>query len=121
MNVVGYCRLSKDDNKSRYSSIESQQQLAFDYAQKRNWTIQKFYIDDDVTGFIENEKRPAFYEMLKDIEFGKIDVVIAKDLSRFGRKNSITLSNIDLFKELGINLILTKDTMLRWRVQSKRR
>ena len=116
MNVVGYCRLSKDDNKSRYSSIEAQQQLAFDYAQKRNWTIQKFYIDDDVTGFIENEKRPAFYEMLQEVECGKIDVVIAKDLSRFGRKNSITLSNIDLFKELDINLVLTKDTMLRWRV-----
>ena len=112
MNVVSYCRLSKDDNRTRYSSIEAQKQLALDYAQKKNWKIQKFYEDDDVTGFVENERRPAFYEMLQDIECGKIDVVIVKDLSRFGRKNSLTLTNIDYFKELGINLILTKDSML---------
>jgi len=112
MNVVAYCRLSKDDNKSRYSSIEAQQQLALDYSKKRGWVIQKFYIDDDVTGFVENEKRPEFYKMLQAIDDGNVDVVIAKDLSRFGRKNSITLSNIDLFKDLDVNLILTQDPML---------
>lgn len=112
MNVVTYCRLSKDDNKTRYSSIEAQKQLAYDYAEKRNWTIKSHYIDDDVTGYIENEKRPQFYKMLQDIEQKKIDVVIAKDLSRFGRKNSITLTNIDIFKEMGVNLILTKDSLL---------
>ena len=112
MNVVSYCRLSKDDNKSRYTSIEAQKQLALDYAKKKDWVIQKFYIDDDVTGFIANEKRPEFYKMLQSIDNGNIDVVIAKDLSRFGRKNSITLGNIDLFKDLDVNLILTKDPML---------
>lgn len=112
MNVVSYSRLSKDDNKGRYSSIEAQQQLALDYAKKKNWTIQKAYIDDDFSGYIENEKRPNFYEMFQLLEEGKIDVVIAKDLSRVGRNGAITLSNIEVFKDLGANLILTKDPML---------
>lgn len=49
MNVVCYCRLSKDDNRSRYTSIEGQQQLAQEYAEKHSLTITQFYIDDDQT------------------------------------------------------------------------
>ena len=79
MNVVGYCRLSKDDNKSRYSSIEAQQELALDYAKRKGWEIQKFYIDDDITGFLQNEKRPEFYKMLQAIDEGNVDVVIGRD------------------------------------------
>ena len=82
MKVVCYCRLSKDDNKSRYSSINAQMELAKEYADSHGWKISKYYIDDNVSGYISNDERPEFSNMLKDIDEGKIDIILAKDLSR---------------------------------------
>lgn len=61
-------------------------------------------------GYISNDERPEFSKMLADIEEGKVDVILAKDLSRIGRKGSRTLTFIDELKEKNVNLILTKDT-----------
>lgn len=61
-------------------------------------------------GYISNDERPAFSRMLQDIRAGKVDIILAKDLSRIGRKGSRTLTFIDELKERNVNLILTKDT-----------
>ena len=49
LKVVCYCRLSKDDNKSRYSSINAQMDLAKEYADSQGWNIAEYYIDDNVS------------------------------------------------------------------------
>ena len=82
MTVVGYCRLSRDEDKENYSSIEEQKRIITDYALTRNWTISDFYIDDNVSGYTFN--RPEFSKMMNKVKGGNIDVVIAKDLSRIG-------------------------------------
>ena len=110
VKVVCYCRLSKDDNKHRYSSIKAQMDLAKEYADSQGWDISKYYIDDNVSGYIPNDERPQFSQMLRDIDNGKIDIILAKDLSRIGRKGSRTLTFIDELKDKNVNLILTKDT-----------
>ncbi len=61
-------------------------------------------------GYISNDERPEFSKMLQDIDDGKVDIILAKDLSRIGRKGSRTLTFIDELKEKNVNLILTKDT-----------
>ena len=109
MTVVGYCRLSRDEDKENYSSIEEQKRIIKDYANTRNWTIEDkdFYIDDNVSGYTFN--RPEFTKMLERVKGGKIDVVIAKDLSRIGRNNGKVLVLIDELKNMQKNLILVSE------------
>ena len=91
MTVVGYCRLSRDEDKENYSSIEEQKRIIKEYASTRNWIISDddFYIDDNVSGYTFN--RPEFSKMMEKVKGGKVDVVIAKDLSRIGRNNGKVL------------------------------
>lgn len=79
-----YCRLSLDDERQgESSSITTQKQILENYVKSKKWIIGKIYTDDGYSGV--NFERPAFKEMIRDIEDGKIDCVITKDLSRLGR------------------------------------
>ncbi len=84
IHTAFYIRLSVEDNKNRGNSIEHQQMLLRNFvAINPEFHVVKTYIDNGKTG--TNFERPAFQEMLKDIEAGKIQCVIVKDLSRLGR------------------------------------
>ena len=79
-----YCRLSKDDMAHGDSeSIKTQRALLTQYAKEHGFWVVEVYVDDGWSGL--NFDRPDFNRMLDDIEAGKIDVVITKDLSRLGR------------------------------------
>lgn len=79
-----YMRLSKDDDVSGDSvSIQHQRLVLKKYCEENNFIIAAEYVDDGYSG--TNFNRPAFTRMLKDIEQGRINCVIVKDLSRFGR------------------------------------
>lgn len=79
-----YCRLSKDDMMQGDSeSIKTQKALLTQYAKEHGFLVVDIYVDDGFSGL--DFDRPSFNRMLDDIEAGKIDVVITKDLSRLGR------------------------------------
>ena len=79
-----YCRLSKDDMLQGDSeSIKTQKAMLTQYAKEHGFFVAEVYVDDGFSGL--NFDRPSFNRMLDDIEAGKIDVVITKDLSRLGR------------------------------------
>ena len=65
-------------------SIENQKLILQKYAQANGWTVKKVYADDGFSG--GNFNRLGFEEMLADAEKGAIDLVLVKDLSRFGRE-----------------------------------
>ena len=83
--VAKYMRLSRDDGDDRESeSIENQRDIIDNYITgHEELEIVGEYADDGFTG--TNFNRPGFQKMLNDIEEGKIDCIITKDLSRFGR------------------------------------
>ena len=84
--VVSYVRLSEKDRnlKELYSdSINHQRILIKNYAKDIGLVIDKEYIDDGCSG--GNFERPAFNQLLEDIESGNISTVITKDFSRLGR------------------------------------
>jgi len=83
-NAGIYCRLSVDDGTDSESmSIGNQKHMLMDYVLKQGWNISEIYIDDGWSGV--NFERPDFKRMISDIEGGRINLVIVKDLSRLGR------------------------------------
>lgn len=82
-----YIRLSKEDeNKSVFSESESvlnQRNLIHTYIKQNGFTFIDEYIDDGFSGTTFD--RPSFKRMLGDIQNGRINTVITKDLSRLGR------------------------------------
>ena len=81
--IAIYLRLSRDDGNEESQSIQSQREMLTAYVQCQGWQIFDEYVDDGFSG--TNFNRPDFQRMLNDIEIGKINMVITKDLSRLGR------------------------------------
>lgn len=80
-----YYRLSQDDGSVGESgSIQTQKTLLTQYCMDKHIAIGDYYCDDGWSG--TNFERPDFKRMIDDIEAGKINMVIVKDLSRFGRE-----------------------------------
>lgn len=80
-----YCRLSQDDGSvGESNSIQTQKKLLTQYCSENHIPITGYYCDDGWSG--TNFERPQFKRMIEDIEGGKINMVIVKDLSRFGRE-----------------------------------
>lgn len=104
-NGAIYCRLSQDDGSAGESgSIQTQKTLLTQYCKEQNIRIVDYYCDDGWSG--TNFDRPEFKRMIDDIENGKIDTVIVKDLSRFGREYAQMGLYIEhYFEEKGIRFI----------------
>jgi DNA invertase Pin-like site-specific DNA recombinase/predicted Fe-S protein YdhL (DUF1289 family) len=82
-----YLRLSKDDEGGGESaSITTQRDLLTAYARKAGIPIVAEYVDDGYSG--TNFERPGFRRMLADIESGKVNCVMTKDMSRLGRNSA---------------------------------
>ena len=79
-----YCRLSRDDGTEGDSnSVVNQKKLLQKYAKDNGFQNPRVYVDDGYTG--TNFNRPAFQQMIEDIELGYISTIIVKDMSRLGR------------------------------------
>lgn len=79
-----YCRYSKDDGKvADSSSIESQREMLTKYVREQGWRLHDTYVDDGFTGL--NMNRPDFKRMMFDVDEGKINLIITKDMSRLSR------------------------------------
>ena len=82
-STVGYIRLSVA-NKDESCSVENQKLIIEQWGAEHEMPINHFYIDANHSG--SNFNRPAFKQMLADIEAGRVECIIVKDLSRLGRE-----------------------------------
>ena len=108
-NAGIYCRLSRDDERIGESvSIENQRVLLTRYVQEQGWRLVQTYVDDGVSGTTFD--RHGLNAMISDVRAGKINLVIVKDLSRFGRDYIETGKFIDvIFSSLNCRFIALND------------
>ena len=110
-----YVRLSKEDGdvsnakKAESNSISNQKQLIKNYLKSKNdIEIVSEWVDDGYTG--SNFDRPAFRQMLKEVESGKINCIVVKDLSRFGREYIDSGKYLEkIFPSFGVRFIAIND------------
>lgn len=99
-----YLRLSREDDKNDDNgrhhkqdseSIKNQRNILGKYIKENKLTLVDEYVDDGYSG--SNFDRPEFKRMINDIELGKINMILVKDLSRLGRNNIETNEYVDRF------------------------
>lgn len=110
-----YLRLSRDDEdrdgqiKSESNSIRSQRELIKSFIREQeDIELYDSYVDDGFTG--SNFDRPDFIRMMEDVEAGRVNCVIVKELSRFGRDYIESGRYIQkVFPSLGVRFIAVTD------------
>lgn len=113
--VAMYLRLSRDDedrdgiSKAESNSISSQRELIRSFlSEQTDMELFDCYVDDGFSG--SNFDRPEFKRMIADIETGRVNCVIVKDLSRFGRDYIETGRYLErLFPSYGVRFIALTD------------
>lgn len=105
--AAAYLRLSKEEynNEKESNSIINQRQIIDNYLKEhKEYKLVDYYVDDGYSG--TNFDRPEFQRMLEDIKNKKIDVIIIKDLSRFGRNYIETGNFVEVvFPAMGVSVI----------------
>lgn len=105
---VGYVRLSRDDDKKNYTSIENQKLIIIQHAAESGESIDRFYEDDGISGYVF--ERPGLQAMLDELETKKESVTVyVKDFSRLGRHNAKVLLLLEEFEKKNIRLVAIDD------------
>jgi DNA invertase Pin-like site-specific DNA recombinase len=95
-NAAIYLRLSRDDGGDAESnSIGTQREMLTRYAKDSGFVLYGEYVDDGISG--TTFERDSFKRMINDIEEGKIQIVVCKDLSRLGRNNALVSYFTEIF------------------------
>lgn len=111
-NIAAYCRISVDVEADRDStSIENQKAIIQDYVNMHfpDATV-TFYVDRDRSGYTF-EQREAYQEMRPLLMNGTYDTLIVKDLSRFSRRNSKGLVELEDLRDAGLRIIAIGDSV----------
>jgi len=109
-DTCGYVRLSREDgDKEESNSVTGQKDLICDYLSHHPELREcGMKVDDGYTG--SNFDRPGFQEMMAEVKAGKINCIVVKDLSRFGRDHLDAGEYIErIFPFLGVRFIAIND------------
>ena len=105
-DIAGYCRISVDEELDRdNTSIENQKAIIEDFVKQRfpDSTL-TFYEDRDRSGYTFDQ-RPGYQTMRRELIGHKKDILIVKDFSRFSRRNSRGLVELEDLRDAGVRII----------------
>ncbi len=109
-DIAGYCRISVDEELDRdNTSIENQKAIIADFVRQRfPDSSLTFYEDRDRSGYTF-EQRENYQTMRRELMQHKYDILIVKDFSRFSRRNSRGLVELEDLRDAGIHIISIGD------------
>lgn len=103
--AAAYLRKSSDQQEA---SIPRQREAIFQYAAKHGYDIVVEYVDAGISGVDSSERRPKFMQLIADAEQDKFDYVIAWDMSRVTRSDSMeTAAELRPLRRAGVHLVTT--------------
>ncbi|MDY4598292.1 MAG: stage V sporulation T C-terminal domain-containing protein [Candidatus Faecousia sp.] len=111
-DIAGYCRISVDDELDRDNvSIENQKAIIQDYVNQRfPRSTLTFYEDRDRSGYTF-EQREGYQAMRKGLIRHQYDILVVKDFSRFSRRNSRGLVELEDLRDAGVRIISIGDNI----------
>lgn len=102
LRVAAYCRVSTD-HEAQKQSLENQIAFYTDYIRHNPyWKLIAVYADS--SSGLRTKSRPGYQQLLKDCRRKKIDLILVKSLSRFGRDAQETIATIRRLKSMGIGV-----------------
>ena len=107
-----YERLSREDEDTagESNSISNQKQLLSDYCKQHGFRNTQHYTDDGMTG-TRFDDRPAWQQLIADVEAGKISTIICKDMSRIGRDHVQVGMYLELFRRKDVRFIAVNNSV----------
>ena len=107
--VAAYARVSSDKD-AMLQSLSAQVSYYNNYITNHpGWELIEIYSDEGISG--TKEDRPGFQKMLEDCRNNRIDLIIAKSITRFARNTVILLQTIRELKTLGIDVYFEKENI----------
>ena len=104
LRVAAYCRVSTR-HEEQCHSLEAQIAYYTDYIKRNpNWKFVAVY--SDIASGIRAANRPGYKQLLKDCAKGKIDLILVKSLSRFGRDALETIRQVRKLKRMNIGIYI---------------
>ncbi len=113
MKIVGYTRISVDleEDKRDNTSIENQKRIIRDFVKKEFPDADlKIYEDRDRSGYTFAQ-RENYQKMRKLLMSGEVRILIVKDFSRFSRRNSLGLLELETLRDAGVRIISIGDSI----------
>ena len=112
LKIAGYCRISVDEELDRdNTSIENQKAIILDYAKRKfPASTVDFYEDRDRSGYTF-EQREGYQELRRKMIDLEYDILIVKDFSRFSRRNSKGLVELEDLRDRGMRIISVGDSI----------
>ena len=109
-DIAGYARISVDDELNQKNiSIENQKAILSDFVKTRfPGSTLTFFEDRDRSGYTF-EQREDYQEMRRGLMSHKYDILIVKDFSRFSRRNSRGLVELEDLRDAGVRIISIGD------------
>ena len=111
-DIAGYCRISVDEEQDRdNTSIENQKAILSDFVKQSfpDSTL-TFYEDRDRSGYTF-EQREGYQTMRRELVAHRKDILIVKDFSRFSRRNSRGLVELEDLRDAGVRIISIGDNI----------
>ena len=103
-----YERLSRDDElQGESNSISNQKSMLEDYARRNGFPNPTHFTDDGISG--TRFDRPGFTAMMEEVEAGRVEAIIVKDMSRLGRDYLKVGQIMEILRQRGVRLIAIND------------